>query len=336
MKIYSCFEAPLKVFGVPFFDEKKEFCRLPDDVRALSTGLENFGRRCPGARIGFRTDAESFTLKVSLETLSVDAGMSLFAAQSVCVMLGERQNSVLAGLAAPPDYNTKVFEKTFTKSPEMQEVTLWLPRNERVLDVEISFPDSAKVEPPTPYKYGTALYYGSSITEGAHASNVVSNYVALLSRWLDLDFYNFGFSGSALGEEGLADYLAEIDGVNLFVLDYDHNAPTVEYLEKTHERFFKRIRAKNPMLPILMFARPNFTYSPDDVARRAVVEKTYLNALENGDRNVYYIDSEKFFGKEDRTLCTAENLHPNNLGFYRMATVILPEMKKILKITDTI
>lgn len=331
MKKYTCFDAPLKVFGIPFFDEKKKFERLPAELRTKLSDLDFLGRRCPGARIGFRTDAEEFTVKVTLKTLSQDIGMSIYACQSVSVMIGERQSSVFAGLVNPSGYEMKIFEKTFKKSDSMEDVTLWLLRNEEIENVEITVPDTAAVEEPTPYKYGKALYYGSSITEGGCCSSVTNAYTAILSRWLDLDFYNLGFSGKAKGEIEMADYINTID-MNLFIMDYDHNAPTVEHLQKTHEPFFKRIREHNPTLPILMLSRPDFDYSADSVQRREVVEQTYNNAVKAGDKNVYYIDGEDLFGKNDRHLCTVDTTHPNDLGFYRMATVIAPVIKRMLAI----
>ncbi len=332
MKKYTCFDAPLKVFGVPFFEENKRFERLPAALREQLDNIDFAGRRCPGARVCFRTDAKEFTVRVSLETLKPDMGMSVYAAQSVSVMVGERQNAVFAGLVSPPSYETKTFEKVIRKSAVMEDVTLWLPRNEVVETVEVLLPDEAAVEAPTPYRYGKALFYGSSITEGGCASGVTNGYVALLSRWLDLDFYNLGFSGRARGETEIADYIATLD-VSLLVIDYDHNAPTVEHLRATHEPFFKRIREKCPDLPVLFLTKPDCDYSVFAKDTRRVIKTTYENALAAGDKNVYYIDGETFFGKTDRHLCTVDRIHPNDLGFYRMAKTILPVMEKMLGIS---
>lgn len=330
MKTINCKELPLKVFGIPFFEEKQLFERLPDELcRLLVIGW--CGKRCPGARVGFRTDAESFTVRIVLKTLRLDPGMSLFSAQSAAVMIGDRSDPIFAGLVSPKDYETKVIEKTFRKKPIMEEITVWLPRNEEIESVEVDFPDEARVEEPTPYKHGSALFYGSSVTEGGCCCNITNNYPALLSRWLDMDIYNFGFSGSAKGEQEIADYINTID-FSVFVMDYDHNAPDGEFLLKTHEPFFKKIREKHPDMPILMLARPNFGNWHDDDLRRSIVKRTYENAMKAGDKNVYYIPPEEFYGKKDSRLCTIDGEHPNDLGFYRMAEAIYPVMKKMLKI----
>ena len=97
-----------------------------------------------------------------------------------------------------------------------------------------------------------------------------------------------------------------------------------------HETFFKRIREKHPVMPILLLSRPNFKYSDDGEERRAVVEKTYWNALDVGDKNVYYVDGVQLFGESDWQLCTIDTIHPNDLGVYRMEKALEPVMKKML------
>ncbi len=330
--IYTYKDAPIKVFGVPSIEKTGIFERVPASVREKIPSLDFLGRRTPGARLGFRTDAPGFKVKIELETLSVDIGLSIYSCQSAFVYLGSRQSSRLLGLVNPSNYEQKCFEKEFIKEPIMDDVTVWLPRNEIIKNVEIEIPKGYKVEAPTPYKYSKpVLFYGSSITECAAASNPCASYNALISRHLDLDYYNFGFSGNCKGEIEMADYINMLD-ISLFVYDYDHNAPTAEHLEKTHEPFFKRIREKNPTLPVIMITRPCAKYGEDEWARKAIVKKTYENAIKNGDTNVYFIDGEDFFKNcpYDAEVCFTDTIHPTDLGFYMMAQVIEPVIKRAL------
>ena len=93
-----------------------------------------------------------------------------------------------------------------------------------------------------------------------------------------------------------------------------------------------RIREKQPNLPILMMGRPDFDYAADARERRDIIFSTYKNALARGDQNVYYLDSEEFFGTVDREQCTVDRVHPNDLGFYRMAEVVEPVLRQMLNI----
>ena len=334
MKIYSYKEAPIKVFGVIDFEKKQKIQRLPDELIEKIPRLSHLGRRCPGARLGFKTDSENIKIKITFETLSVDVGMSIYSCQSAMVFVGDRQNSRYLGLINPNNYEHKCFEKTLKKSKKLEDVTVWLPRNEIISDIEISVDDGAQMLAPTPYKYSKPiLYYGSSITEGGCCACVTNGYNAMISRHLDVDYYNLGFSGNAKGDMNMAEFIAGVE-MSVFVYDYDHNAPTVEHLAATHEPFFKHIREAQPDLPIVMMTRPAITYADDHKARREVVRTTYENALKAGDKKVYFIDGETFFGDSDRELCTLDRVHPNDLGFAKMASVVEPVIKEILEKED--
>jgi len=329
MICYDATKPPFRVFGLPHFEKDGRLVRLPEDVREAVPSLAELGRHAVGARIGFRTNAETFTVRVTLEALTVDVGMSLYACQSVAVTVGSHTDARFLGLVRAKDYETLTVERTFTKEAAVEDVMLWLPRNEHVVGVWVELPEGASLTPPTPYTHGKVLFYGSSITEGGCSSLPTNNYIALLSRHLDLDFYNMGFSGRARGEEALANYFKTLD-MSIFVYDYDHNAPDVADLKATHERFFSIIRSAHPTMPVLMLTRPNFDETPDAAARRAVVRETFERALSRGDTNVYFIDGERLFGEADRTLCTMDGTHPNDLGFWRMAAVIEPVLRELL------
>lgn len=330
MKTYSMNDAPLKIFGVPFYERTGRLERVPEELREKLERLKILGRRVPGARIGFRTDSKTLKVRMVLETLSVSREMSLFSGQSINVMAGNRRNARFLGLVVPADYESKTAEQEFRLSGEMQDIMLYLPRNEIVETVEISVDDDAVIEAPTPYRNGTVVYYGSSITAGGCCTRITNAYTTLLSDWLDFDFYNLGFSGSARGELEMADYINTFD-MDVFVYDYDHNAPDAEHLRATHEPFFKRFREKHPTTPVIITSRPDIVGGTVFDARREAVRQTYLNAVASGDENVWFIDGETFFGKEDRELCTLDRCHPNDLGMYRMAKVYEPVLREILE-----
>lgn len=329
MSEFSFRQKPMEVFGVPFFKETGRLERIPQSLRETLPHLDFLGRRCPGARVRFRTDSRNIDIKVIFETLSVDIGMAIYACQAADVYVGSHGSAHYAGHVCPDSYDTRIACGHFTKSGAVEDVTIWLPRNEIIGDVIIGLDDGAQLLPPTPYKHPLPiLYYGSSITEGGCCSKVSNGYNALITRWLDVDYYNFGFSANARGELEMADYINTIDK-SIFVLDYDHNAPTVEHLKQTHEAFFQRIRQASPELPVVMLTRPPF-YDPETAERRNVVYQTYRNAVGAGDRNVYFVDGASYFPPEEVDLCSNDNCHPNDLGFFRMAKAIAPVIEKLL------
>ena len=119
------------------------------------------------------------------------------------------------------------------------------------------------------------VFYGHSITQGACATRPGNAYPSILSRKYGFDFINLGFSGSAKGEDAMAEYIASLD-MGAFVYDYDHNAPNAEQLLKTHEKMFKTIRKAHPSMPIvIMSTTTNEPFINEVALRRAVIYKTY-------------------------------------------------------------
>ena len=331
MKTFSYKDYPLKIFGLPLFHENQKLERLPDEVIEKVPSLEFFGKRCPGGRLCFRTNSETITIKAKFKTLGADAGMSVFSCQSFDVLKGSRDNLQFLGLVTGYNVQTYSFENTFKKEKVMEDIMIYLARNEIIEDLYIEIDDDALIEPPTEYKYKPIVFYGSSITEGGCCSNVKNSYTSILSNRLDADYICLGFSGSAKGKLPMADFINTID-MSIFVFDYDHNAPDAEHLRKTHEPFFKRIREVHPYLPIVIMTMPKEVYNEENDERASVIKETYLNAKANGDQNVYFIDGEEFYGPEERYLCSIDNVHPNSLGFLRMANIIEPTLRKILEI----
>ena len=332
MKTYTYLDSPVKIYGVPFFETRKTLKRLPDELIEKIPNLNFLGRRSPGVRMCFRTNSKTFTVKIEFETLSPDIGMAIYSCQSAFVYAGDRAEPRYLGLVNPPDYNTKSFSRVFDKkSTETEDIIIYLPRNEIMKNIEVEIEDDAEILPPTPYKYEKPIvYYGSSITEGGCCCNMSNAYNAIISKHLSTNYINLGFSGNALGEPEMADFINTID-MSIFVLDYDHNAPTPEHLENTHYPFYKKIRSAHPELPILMLTRPA-EYTDEDVdKRREIVNATYERAKAAGDNNVYFIDGSTYFGEKDRDLCTIDTTHPNDYGFHLMAAAIEPTIKEILE-----
>jgi hypothetical protein len=177
------------------------------------------------------------------------------------------------------------------------------------------------------------VFYGSSITQGGCASRPGNCYQNMISRRLDLDYVNLGFSGNGKAEDAIVDYMATLP-MSAFVSDYDHNAPNVEYLAATHFKMYEKIRAAHPDIPYIMITRPDFRQvkqkgKDDSVARRRVILDSFYKARENGDKNVYFIDGESFFAGEYEDSCTVDGCHPNDLGFSKMADVIGNCLKKL-------
>lgn len=311
------------------------FRRMPEDVAGtVSASVKTMSRYTAGGRVRFATDSAYVAIRVQQPGTKLMSHMPLTGSTGFDCYLRLDGEEVYCGSFIPPAKREDGFESIIRfPDRQMREVTINFPLYDQVDGLELGLQQDAVLNAPRPYRIETpVVFYGSSITQGGCASRPGNSYQAILSRRLDFDYRNFGFSGNAKGEESMARYLASLD-MSAFVMDYDYNAPNVEHLRQTHWNFFEIIRQAHPEIPILIATRPTHAIWPDrraeDVERRQVVRETYERALAAGDTNVYWVEGYDFFGAYGRD-CTVDGAHPNDLGFRCMADGFGKVLEKLL------
>ncbi|MBP3543509.1 MAG: hypothetical protein J6J86_04720, partial [Lachnospiraceae bacterium] len=327
---------PITIHGLAVADsETRKFYKLPEYMLERMPQYDFLGRRTAGGRVRFMTDSKEFMLRMTLAAAKEDVNIPLSGSAGADVYLGKGDTSRYLGYIAPAEHVLEeiTVEKKFVKSGEMELITINLPRNDHLLAMEIGICEGTRLEKAPDYTIKNPIvFYGSSITEGGCACRAGNAYTSIVCRWLDADYRNFGFSGSARGEKEFAEYIASLTDISVLVYDYDHNSPSPEHLQETHEPFFKLIREKQPNLPVVMMSKPDTDKNIEDSKRRVeIIRKTYQNAVDAGDNNVWFINGMEFFGEHGRAECTVDGTHPNALGFMRMAEKVYPVLKEILE-----
>ena len=277
IKFFDAKQAPIKLYGI--FYENRKFRRMPEAVaKTVSDGVYYLHSNSAGGRIRFKTNSPYIAIhammsdigKMSHFTLCGSGGFDLY----------EKQRYI--NTFVPPYDMTDGYESIIELGlSKMRELTLNFPRYSNVKELYIGISDNSIIRDPSPYKHEKPIvYYGSSITQGGCASRPGSTYQSILSRELDTDYINLGFSGNARAEKQISEYIQGLD-MSVFVYDYDHNAPTLEHLEATHEAFFKIIREANPTLPIVMMSKPDFDSDPrESTKHREIIKKTIITRLQ--------------------------------------------------------
>ncbi len=338
---YEYFDAqgePFSIYGIAPNDPGV-YCRLPVSMLPqCSEGVQSLSWHMAGACVRFTTDSDGLCV---LWELTDDQGiMSHFAVtgQSGLELFEETDlGTVQISQLRPkidPGRSTRGKQSAFVKlRPGKRHYVLYLPLYNGIKQLTLGFAPGASIEPGRKPRIEKPLvFYGSSITQGGCASKVGSCYTTVLARRLDAAQLNLGFSGNAKGEEHMARYIASLD-MSVFIMDYDYNANYPEFLDETHEPFFRIVRKAQPELPIILMSKPDFDADIEDSRkRRDIIIRTYANAVAAGDKNVYFIDGEQFFGARDRDMCTVDGCHPTDLGFLRMADTVEPVLRHILGI----
>lgn len=339
LKFYNIPSAPFDLYGVFYEAETKRFVRMPSDVaNGVSENVGLLNANTAGGRVRFSTDSERICIRVKYKELNFAPHISLLGGSGF-ILLEEREDRTVFVYSFMPGYygNDKddksengyaVTKKT--GDGKVKNYILYFPTYNDICELSIGLDDNAFVGHGRKYNdVKPILYYGSSIGQGGCASRADNSYQALISKWTNTDYVNLGFSGSARGEEKMAEYLASID-CSVFVCGYDYNAPTPEFLKDTHYNFYKSYRNKRPCKPVLFVSNPNTDGNYMNAQERfAVIKETYETALAEGDKNVYLLDGSTLFGENDRENCTVDGCHPNDLGFYRIAQKIYSALKEI-------
>ncbi len=327
MTVYHITEFPFAVYGL-WQPQSGIFRRLPQEVgenEGVNDGVHHLYKNTAGGRICFKTDAATITLRSVLPSLTKFNHMPLTGTSCFDLYVdGEYCGPFNPGAVGAPQNGQPVVAEATRAIPGqgMREILIHFPLYNNVLDVHIALDEGAQVAETDGYAYQKPIvYYGSSITQGGCASHAGNAYQAILSRELRCDHINLGFSGSCLGEQAMAEYIADLEML-AFVLDYDHNAPSVAHLKNTHEAVFDCVRKKQPSLPILLISAADHTHGAQHELRKEIIRQTYENARRKGDENVYYLDGDEIYREIGADYCTVDTCHPNDLGFFCMAEAI--------------
>lgn len=317
--------------GVFYDEEAGCYYRMKREIAdQVSPGVKVLARCTVGGRIRFRTNSPYITARVKSLKLNMSWNYSLFARCGLCVYVdGVYDGYIRADFKEWQNAEDDVmyYDGVYhARKTGVYDVEIYMPNySETIYDVEIGLKDGCELLPAKPYKYDKpVVIYGTSLTQGACVSRAGNDYTSVVSRMCDTDFINLGFSGNGRGEPIMADYLADLDA-SVFILDFDGNVRTEEDLIAAHMPMYRKIRAKHPTTPIIMITCEAMgAFAEKSAAKKEIVYQNYLTAKAEGDENLYFIDGTTMYGEEDVDACFSDLLHPNDMGYYRIAKSLKP------------
>ena len=335
---YDVMDEPFEKYGFYCCSREEGYKRLPDDLaRKVNSGVAVLYRQTAGGRVRFATDSSYIAIRVRMPSIHQHPHMPLSGSSGFDLFIddpetGESRFCPSKFYPSPADRDGFSAKADF-KTRKLRYFTLYFPNYNEVDEVYIGLQRDAMLQGGARYRdCEPIVFYGSSITQGGCASRPGNAYTHVVSRRLNMDFLNFGFSGNGKAEDNIVDYLCTLS-MSIFVSDYDHNAPDAEYLKKTHCKMYQKIRAAHPHIPYIMLSKPDFNYSLNgiaaNVARRDVIYETYRYAIGQGDENVYFIDGESLFRGRHEDMCTIDGCHPNDLGFAYMSDAVSETIRRI-------
>jgi len=204
--------------GTAISDSLKEspYDRLPISYKEkVREPVWDLSKASAGITVRFHSNSTSINLKW---TVLNDLDMSHMAATGIKgIDLYTKYNNkwryvttagALVGLktyqnkSIPAD-SINEYELIKNMTPEFREYKLFLPLYDGVTKLEVGIDSAASIEKATPSSEKPIVFYGTSITQGGCASRPGMAHTNIISRKLDVDCINYGFSGNGRMETPL-------------------------------------------------------------------------------------------------------------------------------------
>lgn len=315
------------------FDNPQQYHRIDTAAYSdLPLTIKRLLTNSAGLAICFKTNSSSIAAKWCVTDKKPSNNMTLIAQKGLDLYIKKEGKWQFAGVGRP---DGTCNEATIVKNMDTsaKECMLFLPVYDELKSLEIGVDDGSKIETlANPFRKKIVIY-GSSIVHGASAGRPGMAYPAMLSRKTGLYFINLGISGNAKMEKSAARMVGDIQA-DAFVLDCVPNPSPAEIKERA-AYFVKTVREKHPKAPIILIETiiresGNFDLNTRDRVKKQNEEITAaFNLLKNtGIKDIYLITSAKLLGDDHDA--TTDGTHPNDLGFYRMAEQLGPQITKIL------
>lgn len=331
-------EERLNLVGFEWFKQDGVFRRLPLESKwKVSEAVDQLSDQTAGGQLRFQTNSNKIVIKVELLERSGMYHMPATGQSGFDLYINENGKQRYLKTTRFP-HDTIQYQQEFKvgNADKMQSFTLNFPLYNGVKSLFIGIEKNTKFKDGKPFKQkGKIVIYGTSITQGGCVSRPGMAYSNILSRKLDTEFVNLGFSGSGKGEPELAHLINQIDKVKLIILDYEANAN--ETIQGNINPFIDILRKEHPKTPILIMSKTRYAtaIAGSEAYKLLMSNRDFQKDLvdmrrKNGDKNIYFLDGSIVLG-DDYSECTVDGVHPSDLGSYRIAEGLLKKIKGILK-----
>lgn len=308
--------------------------RFPDRMKdRLRDPVWNLSLSPSGGRIRFATDATALGVRAHFPSLNHMNNMPRTGQLGIDLWVdGEHWKVTI------PAQEADIEEVLFENLPaQRREVCMYLGLYGPVEVQAIGLSEDAAIEAPAPFALELpVVYYGSSITQGGCATRAGNSYQAIVSRALNLDFINLGFSGNGRGEPEVGEAVRELEA-SCYVMDWAQNVRDIEDFRALYAPFLEIIREKRPDTPVICVT-PIFSTSEvwsDNGARldamREIVRTAVAERRQAGDGRIEVVEGYDMLGPGDRD-GLVDGSHPNDIGFMAMARGIEGPLRRALGI----
>ena len=312
--------------------------RLPLELKGVSRDpVWYLGTNSAGLFIRFRSNSTSIHVRwestydyaMTHMTDTGTKGLDLYA-----LVDGEWRHAC----SAQPQGKKSERKVIANMDPVEREYMLYLSLYDGVTSLEIGVDKGATLDQPSvdrPSREKPIVMYGTSILQGGCANRPGMAHTNIISRRLDREVINLGFSGNALLDMEIAHLMASVEDPGLFVMDYVPNA-SAQAIDEVGEQFFRIVRDAHPDVPVVFIEDVIFPFSTFDnlileevTTKNQAQKRLYEKLKKSGQKRIYYIGAEGMIGDDGEA--TVDGIHFTDLGMMRYVDHVLPTLKKALK-----
>lgn len=314
--------------------EQHPYHRIDHAATNLNKKLATMAEEAAGLYVSFKTNSSFIAASWSIVPHRTRDNMSMIMQRGLDIYIkqdGEWRYAQSSRIT--PDPAVTSYKKLLVKRlpKEEKEFMLYLPGWSEVKSLQIGIEEGATIEgTPSPFRHKVVVY-GSSITHGACASRAGMTYTAIMSRNLGIDFINFGFAGQCMMQPEFLEILQKCEA-DAFIFDTFSN-PSAKVIEARLANFVEGITKAHPGKPLIFIQSAIPLETCVDPGKRAKRELRFgtaariMKELQKQYKDIYLLDVKDVIGKDG----SADNTHPNDLGFSRLVDTYQPKIAKILR-----
>lgn len=332
--------AQFPVYGKATQHTYARYTRLPANYEQITRkDLWSLGLNSTGLYVRFRSNTQNMKIRWESWTGFRMNHMTDTGIRGIDVYTRDAKgNWVFLGCARPSTKLETTSSVISDMDPGMREYMVYLSLYDGVKKLEIGVDKGCIIEKSelnSPKAGKPIVMYGTSILQGGCANRPGMVMTSILSRRLDREVVNLGFSGNARLDPDTAELMASMEDPGIYVLDFTENN-TADGVRERLGKFVTILRQAHPDTPIVFVGCCLFNYarfstkSMESIkAVDAPVIAKYEEMRKAGDKNVYYVDGMILHGKDGEQ--TIDSAHYTDVGMIRYADAMEPILRKIMR-----
>ncbi len=298
--------------------------RLPRKAQGVVRDpVWRLGTNSSGLSVHFQTNSKTIRVKWTVRYNNSMWHMTDCGIRGVDLYMNDNGIWRYAGSGSPGSGTANEQEILSEMDGEVRNYHLNLPLYDGIDTLWIGVEQNSVIQASSLLEGKPLVIYGTSIQQGGCASRPGMASSNILSRQLNREVINLGFSGNGRMEMEVAELIAEIDA---YALGFDclPNLHNLDVIYPRYMEFVWFIRKKRPDTPIFLVETATTVKSaivPADLEQlnpqNEELGKAFKTLKAEGIKKLYLIAGDDLIGTDQEG--TVDGVHYTDLGFLRYA-----------------